>query len=494
MNRKWQPLDRMVWTWVGILLVLIGFVLWSGDRTLPKVREFSWQNKQVSALNTAFTLSFNRPMDWPAVEDALKITPELPGKVSWSGKRLAYTLLQPIPYGQKFQVQVAGAREKKWNENSKPKVMQSFSGAFQSRDRAFIYLGSNSQESGRLILSNLTHNKKTILTPENLVVSEFYPYPYSDRILFAATEKAQVDAGNSRPQLYTVSTGLQVKPPEEVTLQPPTKPGTVKLLLDNKNSQILKFALSEDGERIVLQQAPRQPTGGFGQVSLWHMPGNGEGAPELIKTQPGGDFLIAPDGQTLVMAQGQGLALIPLAGQSSSKPLDFLPQFGMVLSFTQDGSAAAMVKFNTDFTRSLFFVTNQGVKKELLRIKGSILEATFDPQKQFLYCVLTRLLPGADYMEQPYLAKVDLSTGQQTPLLDVPVKREISISLAPDGSSLLFSQSADSPTANREPTQPDPEEAPPVMNIRLLPLSSTKNTQQTETSQILTQGTSPRWL
>jgi hypothetical protein len=45
----------------------------------------------------------------------------------------------------------------------------------------------------------------------------------------------------------------------------------------------------------------------------------------------------------------------------------------MVLSFARDGSAAAMVKFNTDYTRSLFLVTNQGLQKELLRTTGSIL-------------------------------------------------------------------------------------------------------------------------
>ncbi len=88
--------------------------------------------------------------------------------------------------------------------------------------------------------------------------------------------------------------------------------------------------------------------------------------PKRLESQPGGDFTITPDSQAVAVAQGQGAAILPLQGDAS-KPLDFLPQFGLVQAFSKDGSQAAMVKFNTDYTRDLFLVTNQGVQKQLLK-------------------------------------------------------------------------------------------------------------------------------
>jgi hypothetical protein len=66
--------------------------------------------------------------------------------------------------------------------------------------------------------------------------------------------------------------------------------------------------------------------------------------------------MITPDSAAVAVAQGQGIAILPLQSQAK-KPLDFLPQFGMVLDFARDGSEAAMVKFNSDSTLSIFVTT-----------------------------------------------------------------------------------------------------------------------------------------
>jgi hypothetical protein len=128
---------------------------------------------------------------------------------------------------------------------------------------------------------------------------------------------------------------------------------------------------------------------------------------------------------------------------TDAEKLDFLPKFGMILSFSKDGSSAAMVKFNTDPnnpTRSLFYVTNQGTEKELLKTNGSVLNAQFDPNKQNLYCLYTKLLPGDLYLEEPYLAAINLKTGKLIDLLRLPIQRDIQMSLAPDGLGILFDQ------------------------------------------------------
>lgn len=455
------PLDRIALTLIVGLGFIVGLLILWGDRTMPKVRAFSWADTSVGAEDTAFTLTFNRPMDWQSVSKQLQIAPALSGKTSWSGRRLAYTLTETVPYGKSFQLKLDQALSAKGSE------IEPFAAGFKSRDLAFAYLGVNGEEAGRLILSNLTQDKKTVLTPENLSVINFKIYPKGDQILFTATEKATSAAGEVSAKLYRVATGTA----------PDSKVGEVNQVLDNKDYQILKFDLSADGERIVVQRSVRQNMGAAG---LWQI--YKDESPEQLKTQGGGDFLIAPDSQTLVVAQGQGLALVALNNNSTDKPLDFLPKFGMVLSFAKDGSAAAMVKFNTDYTRALYLVTNQSVQKELLRTKGSIVSAVFNAQRDALYCLLTRLLPGGDYKEQPYIAKINLQTGKLTELLMLPVQQNITLSLAPDNSRLLLDQTLE--TSGKD------QSALPASNIQSIALPP----QAGSTPTVLAVGTKPQWL
>jgi len=441
-----QPLDRVAILLMVGLMVLIGLLVWSGDHTAPRVREFSWQDKQVGAEDTAFILTFNRPMDRASVQSNLRIAPPLPGKISWAGRRMAYTLTQPAPYGASYQLQLEGARDRLSGEESS--LIQPFSGNFTTRDRVFVCLGVEGADTGRLILYNLTQQQKTVLTPPELVVTEFEFYPQGDRILFSATDRTAQNRGLFDPKLYTVSTGISLNTPNQRVKQLPA--GKVKRVLDNQEAQILKFDLSPDGEKIVVQRANRS---NLVQSSLWLLR---DTSPQLLDNQPGGDFFITPDSNALVIAQGQGLAVLPLEPQEPFKPLDFLPKFGRVINFARDGSAAAMVKFNPDETESLYLVTNQGLQKELLRTTGSILSAEFSPLKQTLYCLLTQLLPGPEYRERPYIAAINLSTGKLNPLVILPVQQDLQLRLAPDGSALLFDQVANTSQldAKSQPHQP----------------------------------------
>lgn len=123
-----------------------------------------------------------------------------------------------------------------------------------------------------------------------------------------------------------------------------------------------------------------------------------------------------------------------------------------------------MVKFNRDPknpTRSLFLVTNQGVEKELLKTDGSIISAEFDPTRKNLYCLVTKRLPGDEYLEEPYLVAINLDTAQRVDLLRLPIQRDIQMSLAPDGLGILFDQVVD-----QAPTQDDEEKDQPSGLIR----------------------------
>ncbi|MBW4522905.1 MAG: Ig-like domain-containing protein [Scytolyngbya sp. HA4215-MV1] len=502
LNRPFfQPLDRIAIGLMLILSLMIAGVLISGSHSAPRVRSFNWQDRQIGAEDTAFLLNFSRPMDHASVENNLRITPPLPGKISWAGRRMAYTLAVPAPYGTLYQLQLQGAQDRFLKSGDGRATIQPYTGRFQSRDRAFVYIGVTGEEEGRLVLYNLSQQKKQILTPKNLVVLDFKPYPLSDRVLFAATERQTQAQGLLEQKLYMVTTGIAVYPPDAADAQPlpvgwpphsqapkPVEPGRVELVLDSKGYQNLKFDLSPDGQTIVVQRVNRKDPADFGPWIL-----KAGVAPQPLEGQPGGDFLITPDSNSLAISQGQGLAILPL--QPNAEPLDFLPKFGMVLTFSRDGSTAAMVKFNTDYTRSLFLVNNQGLQKELLRTTGSILSAQFDPTKQLLYCLLTTLIPGDTYREEPYLGVIQLKTSKLIPLLKLPSQRDIQVSLAPDGLAILFDQTVTNSQDTHKPLQDSTGKEIASSRLWLLPLVSLEGKGASIQPELLPlSGLHPRWL
>lgn len=460
-----QPLDRAALLLMVVLSALIGLLLLTGDHAAPRVREFSWQDKQIGAEDIAFILTFSQPMEHASVEDNLRIEPSLPGKVSWAGRRMAYTLDEPAPYGTDFSVALENAVDTVGSRVGQS-VMEPFSATFRTRDRAFAYLSLDGDHDGQLKVQNLSQQSETVLTPENLTVLDFKPYPLGDRILFSALDASTPTQGVGSPKLYTVSTGIQPDSPAALpgrgqsgTVLKPTSdpPGVITEVLDNQTYQNLKFDLSPDGQVIVVQRVNRDDPTDFG---LWIIRDNEP--PEKMPIEPSGDFVITPDSQAIAVLQGEGTAILPLSedakDQAETEPLDFLPQFGRVLSFANDGTAAAMVKFNTDYTESLFLVTSFGEERELLRTVegGSVLNAQFDARKKILYTLVTKatlapapedavedertLFPGEVFVEQPYLVAIVLDTGDQVDLLQLPVQPDLRMSLSPDNLGILFDQ------------------------------------------------------
>lgn len=468
-----QRLDRAALALMFVLIVLIGGLLLFGSRGKPQVRAFNWEGRQVGAIDTALTLSFNRPMDPSSVEKNLKFLAQdknefkpiaIAGRTSWSGRKLFYTLDRPLPYGQKFQVRLEGGQDR-FRAGNYHEQMQPFEGSFRTRDRSFAYIGVEGDEAGRLVLFNLTQNQKLILTPSNLQVFDFKPYPLGDRILFSAASQANSSTNTPssllEQELYTVTTGLQIRTPND-DLPVTANAGQVDKVLDNRDYQLLKFDLSPDGKVAVVQRVDRKDRT---KAAPWLIRLSTAQSPELLKfDKPTGEFLITPDSQALVVAQGQGMAVVDLNQKEKDEktpPLAFLPKFGNVLAMSSDGSTAAMVKFNTDYTRSLYLVTNQGTEKEVFKTTGSILKSQFSANRRILFCLLTELITGDQYKEQPYVAAIDLAaiqSGQDPktafyPLLKLLDQRDVQLSLSPDNVAILVDQKVAAVTPEGKPAQ-----------------------------------------
>ncbi|NES84386.1 MAG: hypothetical protein F6K10_24895, partial [Moorea sp. SIO2B7] len=259
-NRKsLQRFDLVSLASIFMLTLVISIVLVSGDRTTLRVVDFSWGEKQIGVQDRSFTLTFNRPMDRDSVEQNLQLKPFLPGKISWSGLNLSYTLTEIPIYGEVYKIKLEGARELKSQKNPHQPLTNkgkngnlNFSSQFSTRDRAFAYIGIEGKEKGRLILYNITKKQKTILTPADLSVVNFEIYPDGDTILFSAFERGSKGQGFAQQQLYNVTTGINFE-----DLDNPQAVGRIKLLLDAKEYQNIQFSLSADGKTILIQRANR---------------------------------------------------------------------------------------------------------------------------------------------------------------------------------------------------------------------------------------------
>jgi hypothetical protein len=428
------PIDRIAMTLMAGLAIVILILLWSGDRTLPQVREFNWQNRTISAEDTAFTLTFNRSIDRATVEKQLQIQPPLPGKISWAGSKMAYTLTQPAPYGNTYQVNLQGAREALGTKRGKEIVP--FQGQFRTPDRMFAYIGSGETDRGRIVIYNFKTQKPITITPAGLVVTDFKVDRHSQKIVFTATDIKTLE--NREPaiasqQVYSVSTGIAPRNTDETDRFTP--PGKLELILDNREYQNVKFDLSPDGNKVVVQRVNRKKPSDF---ALWVVALD-KSAPSN-KLKQSGEFVITPDSSEVAAAVGQGVSIFPLTPSQGSN-LDFLPKFGNVLSFANDGTAAAMVEYNSDYTKSLFVVTNQGIEQQIFKTNGSILDARFSPSKDLIYCLATELkTKGNNSQEEPYLAAIDLKTQKIVMMMLLPIQQGIQMSLSPDGLAVMFDQ------------------------------------------------------
>jgi hypothetical protein len=417
---------------MAALAIVTLVLLWSGDRTLPQVRDFNWQNRSIGAEDTAFTLTFNRTIDRTTVEQQLKIDPPLPGKISWSGSKLAYSLANPAPYGNTYQVNLQGAREAIGKKRGKEIVP--FAGQFRTPDRMFAYIGSDKTDRGRIVIYNFRTHKPLAITPPDLVVTDFKIDRYSQKIIFTATDIQTLKNGQpaiASQQVYSVSTGIAPRTTDTQSLAA----GKLELILDNREYQNVKFDLAPDGSKIVVQRVSRRKSSDF---ALWVVTLDKSRPPTKLKQS--GDFVITPDSSEVAAAVGEGVAIFPIAPTQGSN-LDFLPKFGNVLSFANDGTAAAMVQYNSDYTKSLFVVTNQGSEQQIFKTSGSILDARFSPTKDIIYCLATELkTKGNNSQEEPYLTAIDLKTKKILLMMLLPMQQGIQMSLSPDGLAVMFDQ------------------------------------------------------
>ncbi|NJP22485.1 MAG: hypothetical protein HC763_29640 [Hydrococcus sp. CRU_1_1] len=483
-KKKFQRFDSIVLASILVLFALIFLVLWQGDRVDLRVNEFSWKNKIIGVQDRWFSIKFNRPVNRESIEKNLTIAPSIAGKIHWIGEKLVYTLAELPIYGNNYQIILKDAKSLDGDREIEP-----YFEVFKSRDRALVYMGLADKERGQLILVNVTQKTKAALTPRDLVVTNFKIYPNSNKILFSAFERGRGNQRLETQQLYTVTTGLNFQGAKKTE-----RLGKVKLVLDAKAYKNFKFDLSNDGKTIVVSRINRNNPA---ESSLWVIPE--EESPRPLGL-PGNNFLIAPNGNRVAVAQRGGIAMIPLNPEAGETK--FFPGYETIVGFSKDGSQKFMVKDNLDYTRSLVLVKEDGTAKELFQTLAPVVNCELEPREEkILYCLKLRLVQREEQQvnQEAYLAAIDLETTKEIPLLVLPNYQDVEISMSPDGIALLFDQIAT--TFSNSNTEIATEKGEAIVSGRLwlltLPELATIQT-GTKPPQVLPEeldsGFKPQWI
>ncbi len=468
------PVERAVAGAVGVLTVALAAIALIGNRAQPQVLTFSWAERRIGRDDGGFTLTFDRPLVWEGVAERLEISPPLPGKLSWAGHTLAYVPHEVPNYGTEYKLSLTGARAQPQRPQASAPLLPPFETTFTTRDRAFAYLGVEGEEAGRLILRNETQDERVELTPPDLVVTNFEPYVGGERILFSAYERRR-GQGIADQQLYTVSTGL--------TAGTERQAGRLELLLPADDYQNLQFDLADSGQLVVVQRVNRQNRADAG---LWLLPAEGE--PRPLGAQ-GNRFKIAPDGRAVAIAQERGVALVPLL-ESADGSWEFFPGYQNLLAFSRrDRQQKLMVRENDNLTQSLYLVDSSGRARELLATRGQFLGCEFEPRREaYLYCLHTEALDADQATTSPFLTLVDVASAEGIPLVALTDDLNVRMSMAPDGSTLLFDQVA-RPTADE-----DEAIAGSIWQMVLPDLNASEPYANFDPPQEAMPGLDPRWL
>lgn len=150
---------------IVILAIFIGLLLLLGDHGTPRVSYIGEQS--FSPQKGQFLFRFSRLMDQKSVESGFSITPSLPGKMSWSGRTFAYTPDQAIAYGQSYTVSF----KQGYDLDQRELPVQTIT--IVTAPYRFAYLGTEGEETGRILEYTLTSKGKVFITDVDLFVQSF---------------------------------------------------------------------------------------------------------------------------------------------------------------------------------------------------------------------------------------------------------------------------------------------------------------------------------
>lgn len=165
---------------IVILTVFIGLLLVVGDHGTPRITYIGEQS--LSPQKGQFLFRFSRLMDEKSIEQGFSISPDLPGKMSWSGRTFAYTPEHAIAYDQSYQVSFRQGRD------LDQRVLPDQTMTIITAPSRFAYLGTEREETGRILQYSLISKTKHFITSNDLFVQSFEIAPNGHTVAFLAAK------------------------------------------------------------------------------------------------------------------------------------------------------------------------------------------------------------------------------------------------------------------------------------------------------------------
>jgi len=356
---------------LGLVLLTAGMLI-GGDQTYPQVRSFNHQHAAIGPRQVQLVIAFSRPMNRASVEENFQITPPVEGRFSWIGRRMAYTLDEPLPRETAYEVRISQSAIDQFGRPLK----REFVANFQTLPARFAYLSDVGSGHQQLWLYELESGQTRPITPDPLRVTRFQPHPDGQRIFFMATREDALGESfylSDQQALYVVDLKT-----EEITLLA----GTEGLVNHD-------FSISRDGAVIGINRASLTASGQIFSRDIWWKVDGEKKWEQFWKPGLGvGDFHLAPDGITILVASPEGYLLLPLIDESGRDP-QYVGQFWDTYGFSPTGRRI-LFEENSDFGLTVYYnhwvlLHESGERLVIGENLGNLAFPKLDDEEQHLY-------------------------------------------------------------------------------------------------------------
>lgn len=272
-------------TGLCVLAVLCAGLIAVGLQSGPRVLSSELRLPSGGSSSSQIVLNFNRGMDRRSVENGFHISPDLPGKYSWAGRSFVFTPDEILPSGQQFTLTVL----KDATDEDGRSLGRDFVFSFSTPSLQFVYIGVESDEAGRLVLSDFDGKNRDVLTPNDLHIDRFAITNDRQKIYFLAYK--QIYQTNHRDELYVYN--LQTR--------------DLRQIINDVNYLNKDFSLDPSGNYILLSRVQVSPTGVYlTQLESWIASTSDEVFHKFLNGEAVGTTMFSPDGSFILYKTRDG--------------------------------------------------------------------------------------------------------------------------------------------------------------------------------------------
>jgi hypothetical protein len=327
-----------------------------------KVRDFSWEKIEVSPMNQQMSFVFNEVPDRQAVEASLVFSPQIKWRSSWLGRKWIVTLEEPLQHGQSYEVEIPLAH---------------YGSYFETSSKRLFYIDSSREDQRLLVELKTQTGEQSVVSPADLAVVDYEFNPKKEEVVMLATPVEQLlleGEMNVVPNLYRLD----------------LKSKKAELLAGTEHQVNFNFAISPDGERIVLDRLSLDMEGspngrGLYIHSAWR------GWTQFWQKEAVGDVLqFAPDSSWLLLLDMNRFTMVPLNASDGEPQLigEYFNSYG----FSRDGALALFTQWAGGApyatTNELVVLHSDGRKENLLQNIGEIQNVIFSPEFEVYYLLI----------------------------------------------------------------------------------------------------------